>query len=32
VKRIEDLVGCPVSLVSVGADRDETILLTNPFG
>jgi adenylosuccinate synthase len=31
VKRIEDLAGCPVGLVSVGADRDATLRLTNPF-
>lgn len=31
VKRIEELAACEVSLVSVGADRSETILLRNPF-
>ncbi|HEU0264950.1 MAG TPA: adenylosuccinate synthase [Geobacterales bacterium] len=32
VKRLEELVGCPMVLVSVGPRRDETILLSNPFG
>ncbi|MFN0063386.1 MAG: adenylosuccinate synthase [Myxococcaceae bacterium] len=31
VKRIEELCGVPVTCVSVGADRGETILLKNPF-
>jgi len=31
IRRLEDLAGCPVMLVSVGARRDETILLRNPF-
>jgi adenylosuccinate synthase len=31
VRRLEELVGCSVMLVSVGARRDETILLRNPF-
>lgn len=31
VKRIEQLAGVPVICVSVGADRGETILLSNPF-
>ena len=25
------LVGCPLAIVSVGADRDETIVLADPF-
>lgn len=31
VKRIEDLTGTPVMLLSVGPDRAETLLLQNPF-
>lgn len=31
VRRIEELCGIPVVCVSVGADRGETILLSNPF-
>jgi adenylosuccinate synthase len=31
VKRVEELVGVPVVGLSVGADRDQTILLENPF-
>jgi len=31
VKRIEALVGVPVSIVSVGPGREETIVSTNPF-
>jgi adenylosuccinate synthase len=31
LKRIEELVGIPVTGVSVGADRGETILRKNPF-
>jgi adenylosuccinate synthase len=31
VERMGELVGVPVLAVSVGADRDETILLQNPF-
>ncbi len=29
--RIEELVGCPIGLVSVGPDRDQTIGLVDPF-
>ncbi len=32
VKKLEELVGCPIILVSVGPRRDETIILRNPFG
>jgi adenylosuccinate synthase len=32
VKRLEELVGCPIVLVSVGPRRDQTIILKNPFG
>jgi adenylosuccinate synthase len=31
VKRLEELSGCPIVLVSVGPRRDETIILKNPF-
>ncbi|HKZ16967.1 MAG TPA: adenylosuccinate synthase [Geobacteraceae bacterium] len=31
IKRLEDLVGCPIVLVSVGARREDTLLLKNPF-
>jgi adenylosuccinate synthase len=32
VRRLEELIGCPIMLISVGARRDQTILLNNPFG
>ena len=32
IERIEQLVDCPVGLISVGADRDETANLKDPFG
>ena len=31
VRRLEELTGCPIVLVSVGARRDQTIMLKNPF-
>jgi adenylosuccinate synthase len=31
VKRLEELISCPIVLVSVGARRDQTIMLKNPF-
>lgn len=31
VKRLEELAGCPIVMVSVGPRRDQTILLKNPF-
>jgi len=31
VRRIEELVGVPVSIISVGSGREETILCRNPF-
>jgi adenylosuccinate synthase len=31
VRRIEELVGAPVTLLSTGADRDDTILMQDPF-
>ncbi len=32
VKRLEELAGCRIVLVSVGPRRDQTIILRNPFG
>ena len=32
LKRIEELLGVPVQIVSVGPQRDQTIVLENPFG
>ena len=32
VKRLEELAGCPIVLVSVGPRRDQTMQLKNPFG
>ncbi len=31
IRRIEELVGCPVDIVSTGPDRAETIVLRHPF-
>jgi adenylosuccinate synthase len=31
VRRIEELVGCPVSLLSTSPEREDTILMQNPF-
>jgi adenylosuccinate synthase len=31
IRRLEELIGCPVVIVSVGPRRDETIILKNPF-
>ena len=31
IKRIEEFTGVPANIVSVGPDRAETLLLTNPF-
>jgi adenylosuccinate synthase len=31
VRRIEELTGCPVALVSTSAQRDDTILVRDPF-
>jgi adenylosuccinate synthase len=31
VKRLEQLIGCPIVLVSVGPGRESTIVLKNPF-
>jgi adenylosuccinate synthase len=32
LKRLEELVGVPIQIVSVGPDREETIVVQNPFG
>ncbi len=32
LKKLEEVTGCPVVLVSVGPRRDQTIQLRNPFG
>lgn len=32
VRRLEELAGCPIVMVSVGPRRDQTITLRNPFG
>lgn len=31
IKRIEQLIGCPVDIISTGPDRDETIVLRDPY-
>ena len=31
VRRIEELVGCPVALLSTSPEREDTILMHNPF-
>ena len=31
LERVQELVGVPIQLVSVGPDREETIILQNPF-
>ena len=32
LKRLAELVGVPIQIVSVGPDREETIVVHNPFG
>jgi adenylosuccinate synthase len=32
LKRAEELAGVPIQIVSVGPDREETIVVNNPFG
>ena len=32
LKRVEDLAGVPIDLISTGPERDETIVLSHPFG
>jgi adenylosuccinate synthase len=31
VRRVEELVGCPVALLSTSPEREDTILVQNPF-
>ena len=31
LRRIEELTGSPIDIVSIGPDRDETIVLKNPY-
>jgi adenylosuccinate synthase len=31
IKRIEELVGVPIDMVSTGPDREETLVLRHPF-
>ena len=31
VRRIEELIGCPVALLSTSPEREDTILVNNPF-
>lgn len=31
VKRVEELIGCPVTLLSTSPERDDTILMKDPF-
>ena len=32
IKRVEELVGAPIDIISTGPDREETIVLCHPFG
>ena len=32
VKRVEELAGCRIGMVSIGADRAQTLRLEDPFG
>jgi adenylosuccinate synthase len=32
IRRIEELVGCPITLVSTSPKREDVILVQNPFG
>ncbi len=31
LKRVEEVVGVPIDMISTGPDRDETILLRHPY-
>jgi adenylosuccinate synthase len=31
LKRVEELAGVPIQIISVGPDREETIVVQNPF-
>lgn len=32
IKRIEQIIECPIDIISTGPDRDETIILNDPYG
>jgi adenylosuccinate synthase len=32
VQRLGELVGAPIDIVSTGPDREQTIVITTPFG
>ncbi|WP_197484346.1 adenylosuccinate synthetase, partial [Halioglobus sp. HI00S01] len=32
IKKIEEVVGAPIDIISTGPDRVETIVLCHPFG
>ena len=32
LERLQSLVGVPITIISTGPDRDQTIILQNPFG
>ncbi|MBL6697475.1 MAG: adenylosuccinate synthase [Proteobacteria bacterium] len=32
IKRVEELVGAPIDIISTGPDREETIVLRHPYG
>jgi adenylosuccinate synthase len=31
LKRVEEVAGIPIAMISTGPDRDETILLRHPY-
>ena len=31
IKRVEELVGAPIDIISTGPDRNETIVLRHPY-
>ena len=31
IKRVEELIGAPIDIISTGPDRNETIVLRHPF-
>lgn len=31
IKRLEELVGCPITIISTGPDREQTIVLKDPY-
>jgi adenylosuccinate synthase len=32
IQRLTDLIGAPIDIVSTGPERDQTIVLSTPFG